>query len=110
LVDKDLEKHSLNIIPQPFIDWKKITDNFEDLKTNFEDLKNIKTNRQSNNFKVTKKIDPDTDAITINKETFKTASNFHYKDFGLTRLSDFNTNTNKTKKSLKKGQQIKRGY
>ena len=110
LVDKDLQKHNLTIEAPSVVTWNTLKTNWEDIKTNWEDLKNTPSNKYSNNFKITSKTDPDTNVVTTTRETFQTSSNLVYRDVGLTRLSDFDIDTNKTKKSLKKGQQIKRGY
>tara|TARA_R110002153_G_scaffold52621_1_gene147429 strand:+ start:172 stop:735 length:564 start_codon:yes stop_codon:yes gene_type:complete len=110
LVDKDLQKHNLNIDKLKSETWNTLTSNWVKNVTNWEDMETSISNRYSNNFKVTSKTDPDTNVVTTTRETFQTSSNLEYRDVGLTRLSDFDIDTNKTKKSLKKGQQIKRGY
>tara|TARA_R110002096_G_scaffold116756_2_gene253000 strand:+ start:132 stop:695 length:564 start_codon:yes stop_codon:yes gene_type:complete len=110
LVDKDLQKHNLTIETPTNITWHSLKSNWEKITTNWESMGTSISNKYSNNFKITSKTDPDTNVVTTTRETFQTSSNLEYRDVGLTRLSDFDIDTNKTKKSLKKGQQIKKGY
>ena len=110
LVDKDLQKHNLTIESPSVITWNTLKTNWEDITTKWEDLGNSKSNNYVNSVKFKSVTDPDTGVVTNTKETSRRLSKLSNKDIGLTRLSDFDIDTNKTKKSLKKGQQIKRGY
>ena len=121
MVDKDLNEYDL-ITKKPALQtWsalgtKRLDDNstskylWESLTTDYDDLTFNGNNSYVKSLKQVSKIDNEANTITTTKETSRKLSYLGKKDTGLTRFGDFNTNTNKTKKSLKKGQQIKRGY
>lgn len=109
LVDKDLQKHNLTI-ESPSVDtWNISKSVWDEDSSNWEDGIDS-SNNYGNSVKFKSVTDPETGVVTNTKETSKTLSKLSNKDIGLTRLSDFDIDTNKTKKTLKKGQQIKRGY
>ena len=109
LVDKDLQKHNLDIDKPSVNTWNTDKTEWEVDTSNWEDGIDS-SNNYVNAVKFKSVTDPETGVVTNTKETSKTLSKLSNKDIGLTRLSDFDIDTNKTKKTLKKGQQIKRGY
>ena len=109
LVDKDLQKHNLDI-DKPSVDtWNISKSVWDEDSSKWEDGLDASNNYVSA-VKFKSITDPDTNVVTNTKETSRRLSKLSNKDIGLTRLSDFDTDIKKTKKSLKKGQQIKRGY